>query len=136
MSWLACYPVEPAYHSGRHYVGPGQEALANPTRKLDSTWQLGVFSYPCNASRWSSFNGLLGQDEYNALLPLAYVDGVPQPLTFKLTQTTDQGTVTISTPMYLLPPKPLTVPTGQPAWSWPPLWTNASSGSGRITQRE
>ncbi len=85
-------------------------ALANfPT---DPPMQVGRYFYPTHASRWSWYVGICSQSQLTAIQ--AQLDGATQmtPLTFNLRSddmTHPENSGGISTPMLMLPPRPLGV---------------------------
>ena len=68
--------------------------------------RFGEFFYPNYASRWAEAHFLITQDQYDEIMPLCFPtgDGTPTPQDFIMQQ---DDTNTITTSLYLLPPRPL-----------------------------
>jgi len=102
------------------FVGPGEY----PGRNLDAiAWQhklgpsptsqdvkVGNYYYPTNASRWSVFRGLATSAMVKQMVAAAYSGGTnPQPFVMQSvphgTPEGSSGSYTVSTNMYMLPPR-------------------------------
>src|SRR5579884_2692511 len=65
--------------------------------------RIGSWWYPTGAGRFGTFWGVIGQDQYDQIVPAAFTAGGPTPQTFTMAG----DAATVSTSMYLLPPRPL-----------------------------
>lgn len=72
--------------------------------------RVGTFFYPTGASRWGEYHGLVDQNSYKAMVNAAYAGSRANANKFAIFD--DVQNWGFSTPMYMLPPRPLANFTG------------------------
>src|SRR5256885_716661 len=89
-------PLHSLFGQDRHWPGTNLLGLTWPHHQPHTPEvSLGSWHYPTGAARWSTFYGLIAQDQYDEMVPLAFdATSGPTPHTFTMQQ--DGGTV--STP--------------------------------------
>lgn len=89
----------------RSWPGPKLLGLTYPFRYPESDYKIGDFFYPTGASRWSEFNAVITQREYDLIVAAAFLGSNFPPLSQPFVM--QQDNVTLTTSLYTLPPKPL-----------------------------
>lgn len=105
--WLdaqALPPLRVADDIGANFTGADMEEDGH------APW-LGLYEYlyPPTAARWSVFRGLMHKDDLDTILPIAFGASGPVAQTFILEDGSDpkRTAPTISTPLFMLTPRPL-----------------------------